>query len=60
MNDSKQTRVWVEEPNKTGPEVSAGADSQRLGTLGAQSEHLKELVTTSEQGTAVTFDKDLF
>lgn len=55
MNDSKQARAWVEEPNKTGLEVSAGADSQRLGTLGAQSEHLKELV-----GTAVTFDKDLF
>lgn len=59
MTDSKQTRAWAEEPNKTRLEESAGANFQRPGTLGAQSEHLKELVITSEQGTAVTFDKDL-
>lgn len=58
MNDSKQTRAWAEEPNKKGLEESAGDNFQRPGILGSQSEHLKELIT-SEQGTAVTFDKDL-
>lgn len=48
MNDSKQTRAWAEEPNKMSLEESAGANFQRPGTLGVQSEHLKELVTTSE------------
>lgn len=59
VNDDKQTRAWAEESYKTRLEESAGANFQRSGTLGSQSQHLKESVTTSEQGMAMTFDKDL-